>query len=210
MLGNLIPQRFARVSTLWSATLRTLICGIALLGAGILLLTACDSSLTQPKERSSKHRTLQSELAGSHFSAEVNRQLAAARRATAPFHNLDKATKTEYEPITGCVEHPSLGAQGTHYGNLSLMGDDEVKAGQPEVLMYEPRKNGKLRLVGIEYIIPFTELGADSDPPELFGQHFHANEELGLWALHVWIWRHNPSGLFADWNPNVTCAFAAQ
>ena len=23
--------------------------------------------------------------------------------------------------------------------------------------------------------------------------------------LHVWLWKHNPSGLFAEWNPSVTC-----
>jgi hypothetical protein len=28
---------------------------------------------------------------------------------------------------------------------------------------------------------------------------------LGIWYLHVWIWEPNPSGLFADWNPSVTC-----
>lgn len=210
MLRKLISKRFSRISALWPATLRAFSYGIALLGAGTLLLTACDSSMTQPHERPSKHRTLQSELGGSHFSAEVNRQLAAVRRATAPFHNIDKVTKTEYEQITGCVEHPTLGAQGIHYGKASLIENDKVQVDQPEVLTYEPQKNGRLRLVGVEYIIPFGFLPAESDPPELFGQHFHPNEELGLWALHVWLWRHNPSGLFADWNPNVTCAFAAE
>lgn len=23
--------------------------------------------------------------------------------------------------------------------------------------------------------------------------------------LHAWIWKHNPSGTFAEWNPNVRC-----
>jgi hypothetical protein len=49
---------------------------------------------------------------------------------------------------------------------------------------------------------------AGSEPPELFGQHFHRNEAFGIWALHVWVWRNNPSGLFADWNPRVSCAAA--
>jgi hypothetical protein len=25
------------------------------------------------------------------------------------------------------------------------------------------------------------------------------------YVVHAWIWRHNPSGMFADWNPNVKC-----
>jgi hypothetical protein len=58
--------------------------------------------------------------------------------------------------------------------------------------------------VGIEYVVPLSF----PEPAPLFGQHFHANEDAGLWALHVWAWRHNPSGMFADWNPNVTCDYA--
>ena len=27
-----------------------------------------------------------------------------------------------------------------------------------------------------------------------------------FYELHVWAWKNNPSGTFADWNPNVSCA----
>jgi hypothetical protein len=55
-----------------------------------------------------------------------------------------------------------------------------------------------------------AELGPGGPAQELFGQRFHWNEFAvgGIWALHVWLWRHNPAGLFADWNPNVSCQFA--
>jgi hypothetical protein len=26
-----------------------------------------------------------------------------------------------------------------------------------------------------------------------------------FWELHAWVWRHNPNGLFDDWNPRVSC-----
>ena len=26
-----------------------------------------------------------------------------------------------------------------------------------------------------------------------------------FYELHAWIWRPNPSGIFKDWNPSVTC-----
>jgi hypothetical protein len=61
-----------------------------------------------------------------------------------------------------------------------------------------------MRLVGVEYIVPL----AFDEPAPLFGQHFHANEGAGVWALHLWNWRHNPDGAFADWNPKVSCAHA--
>ena len=27
-----------------------------------------------------------------------------------------------------------------------------------------------------------------------------------FYELHAWIWKHNPSGMFEDWNPTVSCA----
>ncbi|MGI9179238.1 MAG: hypothetical protein ACR2H9_01810 [Longimicrobiaceae bacterium] len=139
--------------------------------------------------------------------AEFNRQLAALRRATAPFHNFEKAEHAGYGVrITSCWYHRELGAQGYHYGNPDLI-DGTVDLLEPELLMYEPQKNGRLRLVGVEYIVPIAAWEGE-DPPTLLGQEFHRNEALGLFALHVWLWRHNPAGMFADWNPKVSCEFA--
>jgi hypothetical protein len=45
----------------------------------------------------------------------------------------------------------------------------------------------------------------DPAPPEFLGNTFQNEDEFGAWALHVWIWRHNPDGMFAPINPNVTC-----
>ena len=25
------------------------------------------------------------------------------------------------------------------------------------------------------------------------------------YIAHAWIWKHNPAGMFADWNPEVSC-----
>ena len=44
---------------------------------------------------------------------------------------------------------------------------------------------------------------------ELFGgQKFKQNDTFQLWGLHAWVWKDNPSGMFADWNPRVTCEHA--
>ena len=37
------------------------------------------------------------------------------------------------------------------------------------------------------------------------GQKLKPAPSLGIWYRHVWVWRENPSGLFADWNPLVKC-----
>jgi hypothetical protein len=37
------------------------------------------------------------------------------------------------------------------------------------------------------------------------GQNLKPAPSLKLWYLHVWVWQENPSGVFADWNPDVKC-----
>jgi hypothetical protein len=140
-------------------------------------------------------------------SAALQKQLAALRSTTAPFHNFEKASAAGYGVrITPCWYHRSLGAQGYHYGDPTLI-DGTVELLRPELLMYEPRRDGSLRLVGIEYIVP-VDAWAQPTPPTLLGQTFHHNQALGIYALHVWLWRDNPAGLFADWNPRVSCEHA--
>lgn len=34
------------------------------------------------------------------------------------------------------------------------------------------------------------------------------DDEHEEWLLHVWVWKHNPNGMFEDWNPNVSCEHA--
>jgi hypothetical protein len=41
--------------------------------------------------------------------------------------------------------------------------------------------------------------------PQLLGQRFTRHSFLPIFKLHIWLWRTNPSGTFADWNPKVSC-----
>jgi hypothetical protein len=116
----------------------------------------------------------------------VQRQLAELRRATARFHRPEQADAAGYtilvrHPVSdeACFEDPALGGMGRHLLNPELM-DDEVLVPSPEALIYEPGPNGDLRLVGVEYIIPFDILGQDEAPPVLFGQEFKQNFTFGL------------------------------
>lgn len=140
---------------------------------------------------------------------DISRELASLRRETAPFHNINKAIQANYDtPITPCWYHSDLGAMGYHYGNLSLF-DGSVDLLKPEALMYEPGPGGHYRLVGMEYIVPIDAWEGE-DLPSLLGQEYHPNENLGLYTLHLWLWRDNPNGLFAAWNPKVTCEYAEE
>ena len=143
------------------------------------------------------------------ISGNVEKQIAKLREVTARFQRFEAAAAAGWGArITPCFVDAQLGGMGYHYGNTALF-DATVNALEPELLLYEPQKNGRLRFVAVEYIVPFAAWTAQ-DPPQLYGQSFHRNEAFGLWVLHVWHFRNNPHGMFADWNPNVSCDYAAE
>ena len=149
-------------------------------------------------------------------SFSTSSQIAQLRRLVAPFHDFQAAVDAGWSaPITPCLvaadlpSQPGSGAMGFHYGNLAFIQDGgTVALLQPELLLYEPEKNGKLRFVGVEYIVPFADHPATAAPPVLLGQEFSQVPEFGVWGLHIYVGRHNPSGTFSPWNPKVSCQHA--
>lgn len=159
-------------------------------------------------------------------------QLAAVRAATAAFHNIDRALATGYvlNPGEPCVASPA-GTMGIHVINPALMASQSLDPEQPEILVYLPTSNGRLKLVAVEYlqfvlllnpatgqIAPWTlptpwpaTYQVVTPTPRLFDQTFqgpmpgHAPGMPWHWDLHAWVWAHNPSGMFAQWNPSISC-----
>jgi hypothetical protein len=149
--------------------------------------------------------------------------LDGSKSATARFHDVDKAIAAGYsfrlpeKPELGgrtCIVQPGQGAMGVHMVNVSLL-DARLDAQEPEVLVYEPRNNGTLKLVALEYVVfkgAWEEAhGVGAAPPSMFGRTFDFTDEpnrYGLppfYALHAWVWKPNPSGLLEPWNPRVEC-----
>jgi hypothetical protein len=134
----------------------------------------------------------------------LNHQIAEVRAATAQYHNLDKALADGFVQGSPCVSSPA-GGMGYHYLNPQRVNDPAIRYLEPEVLVYAPNQNGKLKLVAVEYIVPAPIWpGGFQNPPSLFGLNFHAGPPP-LIVLHAWIWDHNPNGMFEDWNPTITC-----
>ena len=158
--------------------------------------------------------------------------LATVRQATAAFHDVDKAIAAGYgSPVGGSCEETAAGAMGVHSSNPALRQDPALIPEQPETLLYLPTGGGNYRLVGVEYaqvlLLRNTQtgqVGPWSSPgpwpvqyvvvnstPSLFGQNFQgpmAGHRPGMpwhYDLHVWTWAPNPSGMFAQWNPSLSC-----
>lgn len=143
-----------------------------------------------------------------HEHVSLNQDLAALRALTARYHDLEKAMAAGWNVLVpGCRDNPPVGGMGWHFLNPAYIGLD-LDVLEPQVLIYEPEKNGRMRFVGVEYLIPFDLLPSTAEPPVLMGQEFLQNFGDNVWMLHVWVGRHNPDGMFATWNPKVSCQYA--
>lgn len=139
--------------------------------------------------------------------------LAATRQATVRYHEVNNAGPAGYGLFYLCTDNEALGgAMGQHFADVSRVLDPTISAVDPEVLVYEPTRNGGYKLVAVEWVVFQADWDAlHSSPPTLFGQTFEplgALNRYGLppfYELHAWIWKGNPWGLFNDWNPNVSC-----
>jgi hypothetical protein len=144
--------------------------------------------------------------------------IAIVRQVTARFHDVDAAKAAGYELgyvngagnriITGCIAHPTAGVMGYHYFNKQLIDDLVVDEQQPEGLVYTSGPEGQLKLVAVEYVVPGAGSNPPgvSEPPTIFGRPMHILvPAVGFYIQHVWVWSHNPAGMFVDWNPELTC-----
>jgi hypothetical protein len=154
------------------------------------------------------------------------------RAATEKYRDVDVALANGFvrDPIDAC-ETPyhmgiveDLGVMGIHYFRPDLLGVAEgetrldVTAAhadflEPAVLLYEPQADGSLELVALANIVSADAWRAAgrSEPPSFAGVPFELGRaDAGMmiearYELHVWLYRDNPSGMFAAYNPNATC-----
>jgi hypothetical protein len=146
--------------------------------------------------------------------------VAAARDATARYRGFRHAKQAGYGLFhdaagIACISMPGMGAMGIHFVNGSLVGDGKVQLKRPEAVVYD-REHGHRHLVALEYVVLKKDWervhGANAHRPRLYGHRFnltHAGNRYGLpafYSLHAWIWKHNPAGMFAMWNPDVHCS----
>lgn len=163
--------------------------------AGLVVLL-CLQFLVQPAHAQADQASLQD-------------QLAQVRAATVQFRSTDAAMAAGYISVPGldfCFNNPGVGGMGYHLIKTTSL-DLTVNVLKPEAMVYAPGPNGQRQLVAVEYIVPAAawDAAGNTQLPSVLGQTFHLDAELGVYILHAWIWQANPLGMFADWNPNVSC-----
>ena len=141
-------------------------------------------------------------------------RLSGIRESTAKYHDIQVALDDGYVlgyhgAAAGCVQKPGTGAMGYHYFNTARMDDPAINENEPEVLVYHTGDDGTLELGSVEWVVPkaaWDAAGYGPAAPVVFDQTMHIiNPVLNWYVEHAWVWTHNESGLFQDWNPDVTC-----
>jgi len=132
-------------------------------------------------------------------SVDCRREVAAARIGTAQYHDLNVALADGFVQDSPCVRRAGVGTMGFHYALASRI-DQIIDPSEPEVLLYLPNDDGVLELVAVEYIFPNVGV-----VPSLFGQDYQFSAARNRYELHAWIWRHNPAGMFENFNPKLNC-----
>ncbi|WP_373060482.1 hypothetical protein [Gemmatimonas sp.] len=190
---------------------------LLLLATACALLAACAGDATPPTATAATvvaddHGT-HSKIATGTLTVDQEAGIKAARKATARFNSFNQAQKAGYTtqfPL-GCAQLPGIGAQAYHYMNPALV-DNIIDLEHPELLMYEPQRNGSLELVGLDYVAPRPVNTLDNKPAPLLGMEFApiVVQGVSVWALHIWAWRPNALGVFTPWNPAVSCQYQFQ
>ncbi len=208
---------------------------VLIMALGFLIgVTACgvaqedlDDAVAERDAARSKIERLEVDLEADHELLETLEatDLGAVLLATAKYQDEAVAVADGYVGGGPCVQAPP-GGMGIHYVNEGLLEapPDLLK---PVILLYNPTDDG-VRLIGVEYIAvalvstadgPAPWFDSEAEPadgwvssaPSLLGTTFngpmagHGPEDPWHYDLHVWLWENNPSGMFADFNPNVSC-----
>jgi hypothetical protein len=125
----------------------------------------------------------------------------------------------------------ALGAMGIHYFRPDMLGitappnprvdgtGTHTDFRKPAILIYEPQADGSLELVAVENLVfaKSWKAAGNGAPPSFHGLAYdtmiddpatpvdEAHNFEPHHDRHVWLYRENPNGVFAQYNPRVTC-----
>ena len=194
---------------------------ITVIGLGLLTASAAVRT-TRPASNQSPEPTLKEVRAATERFRDV--KVALAEGYVRDPGNMCDAAEMMGKP-------KALGVMGIHYVRPDLLGitgppnprvngtSTHTDFTEPAVLIYEPQEDQSLQLVAVENLvfIKSWEAAGNSAPPSFQGVPYdkmvddpktEVDEAHGFephYDRHVWIYRDNPNGMFAQFNPNATC-----
>src|SRR5688572_20001667 len=88
--------------------------------------------------------------------AEHNAVIAGLRRATARYHDVAAAVADGFVPVVAeCEEREGEVRVAIPYASIPRLLDGLLDPSLPDALLYEPSGDGKLKLVGVEMVMPY-------------------------------------------------------
>lgn len=175
-----------------SARVRPLLAALALAAATSFALGAAPATATAP----------QAPVGGDHDFPHPD--LRKTYEATKRYRSEQRAISDGYLRTDDCVEDPELGGMGYHYVNPKYVGSTDPR--HPAAVLYEEdHETGKRELVAVEWVVPNT----GQPVPRIFDRNFDGPFDFPPvgphYSLHAWIFKKNPKGVFAPYNPRVHC-----
>jgi len=204
----------------------------AIFVASALAVTAAAAALACPVPEAARIDASSSPRPGEPSLADVRRATERFRDikvALADGYIRDPGNVCETAEMMG--KPRELGAMGIHYFRPDLLGisappnprvdgnGTHADFSKPAILIYEPQADGSLELIAVENLVfakAWTATGNDS-PPAFHGVAYdtmiddpatpvdEAHNFEPHHDRHVWLYRENPNGIFAQFNPRVTC-----
>lgn len=171
---------------------------------------------------------------------QPDQALQQLARQLEPYKDVNYALSEGYRRAIPHCESSPAGAMGIHYVRGDLLGlppgppvpgqrvngtGTYTGTNPPALLLYfdDASVAGGKRLAGIELLV-FAEAwhAANKQPPKYRGREYNymaddpsttqdeAHNFMPHYDLHIWLFDHNPSGLYAQWNPALSCSTAGQ
>ncbi|MFB6296066.1 MAG: hypothetical protein ABEH66_04400 [Halobacteriales archaeon] len=140
---------------------------------------------------------------GSLLAPSPEKQVENHASALEPLADVSTAIAKGYR-TAGTYVRTDAGVVGEPFVNLEV---EELNPEKPQAVLYTLTEEGTYEAVGLKWFVPASDYDS---PPSLFGKTFsgpHESEAALVpehYALHVWLYRENPEGLFARYNPALT------
>ena len=189
---------------------------------GAAVLAAAFAISAQGASKSADEPTLAEVRAATERFQDVDKALAEG-------YILDPGNLCDTASMMGAPAE--LGAMGIHFFRPDLLGikgppnprvdgdGTHTDFRKPAILIYEPQADGSLKLVAVENLVfqKSWHAAGNKAKPTFHGVEYDTMQDNPATKVdeahmfephydrHVWLYRDNPNGMFAQYNPNVSC-----